>query len=447
MRNFSQWEYVLIAYALKGSMRTNEVTNYLCNTIKINITSSTPERSINMYVAQNIKGRILEKNHKGSWYIRIRDGEYRLDCPNDLKSRIAFVKYARDDKNHDLVFSELEFKEIIAEFLSKDVTLNKEEILRYSEIDDNFIEKFTETKVPQFHESKPAEEVIIHSENTYTRENFLSEVYITKEKYDSLVRMLKTKKNIILQGAPGVGKTFAAKRLAFSMMGEKDHSRIEFVQFHQNYSYEDFVMGYKPDGDSFTLKNGVFYEFCKKAEDDPGKEYFFIIDEINRGNMSKIFGELLMLIEKDYRGESMKLAYSEIPFSVPKNLYIIGMMNTADRSLAMIDYALRRRFSFFDMDPGFKSDGFKAYQKSFNSRKLDNLVEKIIELNQEITDDKSLGKGFCIGHSYLCDPENCAEANLKNVVEFDILPMLAEYWFDEMEIYEKWKTILTDAVK
>lgn len=447
MRNFTQWEYVLISYALKGSIRTNEVTSYLCNTIKIKISGSTPERSINMYVAQNTKDKILGQQHKGSWYVRINDGEYRLDCPNDLKSRISYVKYARDDKNHERIFSEEEFKAIIAEFLSKDATLNKEEILKYSNIEESFIKKISQQPVSQISEISPTEEIIIPPQNAYTREDFLSEVYITPEKYNSLVRMLKTKKNIILQGAPGVGKTFAAKRLAFSIMGEKDHSRIEFVQFHQNYSYEDFVMGYKPDGNGFTLKNGVFYEFCKKAESDPEKEYFFIIDEINRGNMSKIFGELLMLIEKGYRGESMKLAYSEIPFSVPKNLYIIGMMNTADRSLAMIDYALRRRFSFFDMEPGFDSDGFIAYRKSLHNEKLDNLVTELKALNNAIADDKSLGKGFCIGHSYLCDPENCAEANLKNVVDFDILPMLAEYWFDELENYEKWKTILTNAVQ
>ncbi len=281
----------------------------------------------------------------------------------------------------------------------------------------------------------------------YTKQEFLKEVFITEGKYNSLVRMLQSKKNIILQGAPGVGKTFAAKRLAYSIMGVKDDSRIEFVQFHQNYSYEDFVMGYKPDGDTFTLKDGIFYKFCQKAAGDPENDYFFIIDEINRGNMSKIFGELLMLIEKDYRDETIKLAYSDEPFSVPENLYIIGMMNTADRSLAMIDYALRRRFSFFYMEPGFASDGFKSHQQSFHSEKFDNLVKEIIALNEAIKDDKSLGKGFCIGHSYLCDKENCTDNNLKNVVEFDILPMLEEYWFDELTKYNDWEKRLLEAVK
>ena len=201
----------------------------------------------------------------------------------------------------------------------------------------------------------------------YTKAAFLSEVYMTEEKYHILVSLLRRKKNLILQGAPGVGKTFAAKRLAYSIMGEKDDTRIAFVQFHQSYSYEDFILGYKPQGEGFALTEGVFYRFCIKAQKHPDKDYFFIIDEINRGNMSKIFGELLMLIEKDYRGSETVLAYGATPFSVPENLYLIGMMNTADRSLAMIDYALRRRFSFFEMEPSFDARGFQAYQESLHN--------------------------------------------------------------------------------
>lgn len=284
----------------------------------------------------------------------------------------------------------------------------------------------------------------------YGKEDFLAEVYITDAKYDRLLNVLKRKKNIILQGAPGVGKTFAAKRLAYAMMGEKDKERIEFIQFHQNYSYEDFMMGYKPtENGGFEMQYGVFYRFCKKAENNPEKDYFFIIDEINRGNMSKIFGELLLLIEKDYRGTSSKLAYQNLNFSVPENLYIIGMMNTADRSLAMIDYALRRRFSFFDMEPGFDTDGFKEYQEKLGSDKFNALIDCIKELNNEISDDPSLGKGFCIGHSYFCSlqADECTQDLLEGIVEYDILPMLSEYWFDNLtEKVDPWREKLYGAL-
>lgn len=279
---------------------------------------------------------------------------------------------------------------------------------------------------------------------SYTKKDFLSEVYMSENQYDRLSGVLLNKMNLILQGAPGVGKTFTAKRLAYSLMGEKDDSRIEFVQFHQNYSYEDFVMGYRPSGDSYELKYGIFYQFCKKAENQPDKKFFFIIDEINRGNLSKIFGELLMLIEKDYRGTKATLAYNGMPFSVPKNLYIVGMMNTADRSLAMIDYALRRRFSFFEMAPAFESKGFKEYQHSLDNRTFNELISEIVKLNGEISRDKSLGKGFCIGHSYFCGKtkETCTNEWMQSVVNYDILPMLSEYWFDDDTKVQRWDHIL-----
>ena len=267
----------------------------------------------------------------------------------------------------------------------------------------------------------------------YTRENFLAEVFLSEDRYDNLRALLLDKQNIILQGSPGVGKTFSAKRLAYSILEEKDDSKVQLVQFHQNYTYEDFVMGYKPNEDGgFYLRPGVFYNFCKRAQQHPDGKYFFIIDEINRGNLSKILGELMMLIEKDYRGETLVLPYNQEEFSVPKNLYIIGMMNTADRSLAMMDYALRRRFSFFEMKPGFSTDGFKAYQRSLANEDFAKLVSAIIDLNKVIESDDSLGSGFCIGHSYLCnkDKKDVNSDWLKRVVKFDIAPMLREYWFD-----------------
>ena len=237
----------------------------------------------------------------------------------------------------------------------------------------------------------------------YTKEDFLSEVFMPEEEYEKLSGILRIKKNIIIQGAPGVGKTFAAKRIAFSMMGVKDVERVMMVQFHQSYSYEDFIMGFRPSTDGFELKRGAFYNFCKKAEIDGDNDYFFIIDEINRGNLSKIFGELFMLIENDKRGVSLQLLYSDEKFSVPKNIYIIGMMNTADRSLAMLDYALRRRFAFFEIKPGFTTDGFRKYRMSLENEKFDKLIACVESLNNAISNDESLGDGFCIGHSYFCN--------------------------------------------
>ncbi len=286
------------------------------------------------------------------------------------------------------------------------------------------------------------------SPGAYGRQQFLEEVYMEEGRYDSLAVVLAYKKNIILQGAPGVGKTYAARRLAYAMMGEMNDSRIEFVQFHQNYAYEDFVMGYRPDGGGFSLKEGIFYRFCRRASDQPDKPFFFIIDEINRGNMSKIFGELLMLIEKDYRGTSLKLAYDGVSFSVPENLYIIGMMNTADRSLAMIDYALRRRFSFVDLEPAFSVASFAAYQRSLESPTFDKLVSKVVKLNADIARDSTLGQGFCIGHSYFCGltKETATAERLRTIVEFDLLPMLREYWFDEPAKVTEWEGELRAAL-
>ena len=289
----------------------------------------------------------------------------------------------------------------------------------------------------------------LESYTPYTKEDFLSVVYIGEEDFNTLVALLKNKKNLILQGAPGVGKTFTARRLAYAMMGKKDESRIRLIQFHQSYSYEDFIMGYKPVGEGFKLREGIFYRACKQAEKDPDHEYFFLIDEINRGNLRRIFGELLMLIEKEYWRTPATLAYTQTLFSVPENLYLIGMMNTADRSLAMIDYALRRRFSFFEMEPGFSSEGFQNYQKFLQNEVFDRLIEQIVDLNREIREDDSLGDGFCIGHSYFCgqNRETCTLEWMKMVVNYDILPMLREYWFDERERLAGWERRLKGVLE
>jgi len=300
----------------------------------------------------------------------------------------------------------------------------------------NWYEKYLNTMLSS------SEEVTPQVYDKYTKDDFLEEVFMTGEKYDELVQLLSYKKNVILQGAPGVGKTFLAKRLAFSILGQKDNTHVEVIQFHQNYSYEDFIMGYKPTDDGFELRTGVFYNFCDKAKKDktPNSKYFFIIDEINRGNLSKIFGELMMLIESDKRGEdnSLKLAYRNEQFYVPDNVFIIGMMNTADRSLALIDYALRRRFSFFEVDPAFGTDSFKKHLESIIQSPTirARIIKRFTELNIKIADEDNsgLGKGFCVGHSYFCvkptagqDEETWYEA----IIKYEVAPLLNEYWWDD----------------
>lgn len=284
----------------------------------------------------------------------------------------------------------------------------------------------------------------------YSKEDFLSEVYMSEEQYDALSGVLLAKKNVILQGAPGVGKTFAAKRLAYSVMGVKDPERVMMVQFHQSYSYEDFIEGYRPSAEGFELEKGAFHRFCKRAAEDGEREYFFVIDEINRGNLSKIFGELFMLIEADKRGSrnKLRLLYSKEQFHVPSNVYLIGMMNTADRSLALLDYALRRRFAFFDLRPGFETEGFRDYLASLGSPKMGALVASVVRLNEAITEDDALGEGFVIGHSYLCgfDKRSTAESKLHAIVEYELIPLLKEYWFDDPAKVRHWTGELRRAI-
>lgn len=268
----------------------------------------------------------------------------------------------------------------------------------------------------------------------YDDAQFLQDVFVSKSDLAAMKGLLERKKNLILQGAPGTGKTYAAKRLAYAMMGEEDSSRIGFVQFHQSYTYEDFVIGYRPNGEGgFDIQPGIFADFCSRAARDSGRSYFFIIDEINRANISKVFGELLMLIEADHRGDSVELSIDRRRLTVPENLFIIGMMNTADRGLALIDYALRRRFAFFDMKPALDTPGFLAMLQDTGNEKLSALVDAVREVNKEIEKDPALGQGFCIGHSYFCAQKGVADEDVHGIARFEIEPLIAEYWFDDQQ--------------
>jgi|TARA_B100001971_G_C18256470_1_gene582600 MoxR-like ATPase len=278
---------------------------------------------------------------------------------------------------------------------------------------------------------------------SYTIADATKNLFMSEENFKEYLGLLGSKKNIVLQGPPGVGKTFVAKRLAYSLLGSKDDTKVEMIQFHQSYAYEDFIQGYRPNPDSdggFTLTTGIFYNICKRAENNPQSNYVLVIDEINRGNLSKIFGELLMLIEADKRGEEYQLSLTYAPvekFSVPENLYLIGTMNTADRSIAMVDYALRRRFSFLSLMPEFNKRFDNALKSAGFSKKLrKNIIDRVSALNEEIRSDKNnLGDGYQIGHSYFCPdgskPYNDDWYNRK--IKYEIEPLLKEYWFDEQE--------------
>jgi len=276
----------------------------------------------------------------------------------------------------------------------------------------------------------------------YTIKDALENLFLESERFEEILKVLKLKKNVILQGAPGVGKTFIAKRLAYALIGAKASRQVQMIQFHQSYSYEDFIQGYRPgENGSFELKNGVFYQFCKKAQRDAGNKYVFIIDEINRGNLSKIFGEVMMLIEPDKRGEeyAVPLAYassSADTFFIPENLYLIGTMNTADRSLAFVDYALRRRFSFITLEPQYNSKQFATFliNKGIAEALVERIRTRMTELNERIANDASLGNGYRIGHSFFCSLDEQTGGNeewYQQVINYEIRPLLEEYWFDK----------------
>ena len=293
----------------------------------------------------------------------------------------------------------------------------------------------------------------------YTMQDALADLFLTKDDLEQLLDLFRTRKNLVLQGPPGVGKTFVARRLAYLLMGHRDNARFRMVQFHQAYAYEDFIQGYRPsESGGFIRRDGVFFDFAKLAEAEPDRRYVFVIDEINRGNLSKILGELMLLIESDKRGEeyALPLAYSrpdEQPFSVPPNLYILGLMNTADRSLAIVDYALRRRFAFYKLEPQFSSGKFRAYlqARAIDSHLIDVIVNRMTALNSEIGEDKlRLGPGYQVGHSFFTPSKGDIPpfdlAWYRRVIRHEIAPLLEEYWFDNSEKAEAWTAKLLEGI-
>ena len=361
--------------------------------------------------------------------------EYQYDESKDYKSYRNIKWVSNEEKDHR------------GEFGSKIVQKTLTDITKYPE----YVERLNELYGGEEQET-----------SKYTKYEFLNEVIISEETYDNIINTLERKKNIILQGVPGVGKTFSAKKIMYSMMNMEDDSRIKMVQFHQSYSYEDFIQGFRPNEDGkFELVDGIFYQLVQEArkeyeratiQNEEPKKYCMIIDEINRGNLSKVFGELMMLIESDKRDPkwSVKLTYSDDDFYIPSNLYIIGTMNTADRSLAMIDYALRRRFAFIDMKTAFENDETLKKLKKLLVEKEEvdnNFVDKIIIAFKRLNSymKENLSENFTIGHSYLigqfADQDEYRDT-YENIVEYEIIPLLKEYFYDNEEKVEEARRII-----
>ena len=260
----------------------------------------------------------------------------------------------------------------------------------------------------------------------YDKNNFLKDVYFVEQDYNELRDLILARKNVVLQGPPGVGKTYIARRMAFSIIGAKDDRKVLNIQFHEMYSNDEFMEGYRPDDIGiYKYKTGCFKRFCNAARNDPKNKYFVIIDEINRGNIPKIFGEVFSLIEVDKRGKEnyVELACSRERFYIPENLYIIGTMNTFYESLCFTDYALRRRFCFYDIKPIFDNEDFiKFYSKNNKLTAVINLIKKI---NLELEDSMK------IGHSYFC--KEITDSELKLLVKYSIIPLIKEYYKDNKE--------------
>jgi 5-methylcytosine-specific restriction protein B len=279
----------------------------------------------------------------------------------------------------------------------------------------------------------------------YTVDDILKDgCFLVRATIDGLLDRLRTKKNVILQGPPGTGKTWLAKRLAFALMGQKDDSKLRAVQFHPNLSYEDFVRGWRPTGQGkLSLVDGVFMEAIKAAAKFPAAKVVVVIEEINRGNPAQIFGELLTLLEASKRtpSEALELCYPDAdgvrrPVHIPENLYVIGTMNIADRSLALVDLALRRRFAFVGLEPilGPVWRNWVVERCGVDLSLAVKIEKKINGLNVQIEGDARLGKQFQIGHSYVTPAEKLEDGEtlrwFEQVVATEIGPLLDEYWFD-----------------
>ena len=293
----------------------------------------------------------------------------------------------------------------------------------------------------------------------YTPSDILSEgCFLTEDRLAEIHNRIERKKNLILQGPPGTGKTWIAKRIGWVLIGKKQSTNLTAVQFHPNLSYEDFVRGFRPTGGgTLAVEDGVFMNAIENALNEPDEKFVVVIEEINRGNPAQIFGELLTLLEADKRNEeeALALTYAHPDRStqsvyLPPNLYVIGTMNLADRSLALVDFALRRRFAFEDLKPELTSRwrSWVVEELGVDENLVQDIAKSINSVNEKIQEDKRLGSAYVIGHSFVTPPSRLESGGTKawflDVVDTELLPLLNEYWFDEPEKVEEAKLILTE---
>ncbi len=301
---------------------------------------------------------------------------------------------------------------------------------------------------------------------SYTVDHIIEDgCFLPRADLDNFLERLRKKKNIILQGPPGTGKTWLAKRLGYALLETRDlkaiRQRLRIVQFHPSLSYEDFVCGWRPQaGGELALKDGTFLEIVDAALSEPGRPFVLIIEEINRGNPAQVFGEMLTLLEDSKRqaDEALELAYRDGEAKrvyIPENLHVIGTMNIADRSLALVDLAFRRRFAFISLEPALNERwrGWCTERCGFDPTFLSLVEERIQSLNKSIAADRSLGRQYRIGHSYITPDVgemigktiDDHKVWFRNKIRTEIEPLLEEYWFDAPEkATEAAKRLLAD---
>ena len=374
------------------------------------------------------------KTVKNGDLVFVKEGTKKLLAAGEVQGDYEY----QEDEHHPhtrkvkwLSFKEMNHEEV---FGNRAVTKTLTNITKYTD----YVKKINE-----FYFGNGSSQLSL--ENNEDISLIIRDTFFSKDTFRAICDELKIKKNIIIQGPPGVGKTFIASKISRYIAGS-DNRQLNLV-FHENYSYEEFIMGIRPNNDGkFVLAAGQFVNFCEKAKKDTDNNYIIMIDEINRANITKVFGEILVNIEENKRGpnHAIKLLYSlDDEFYIPSNIHIIGLMNTADRSLKVVDYALRRRFSFFTFTPEFANPHFKKFliDKKVSLAVADKIINNMESINQKISDETlELGPGYCIGHSFFCPTTNEASYGnewYKKIIDNQIIPLLEEYYFDRPEKVEE----------